>query len=137
MMLLLVLSCATRLPGNTVPLSYTLDIQPDYDHLGDSVVFDGQVKILIAVQNRSSVITLNNKNLLIYVVYVHERYSMEETNVIDIQQDVQNEQFHIILEVELDVSTQYVLSIEYQGKNQNSLDGFYKSTYVNSDGYTE
>lgn len=135
--LLFVLSNAARLPGDTVPLSYVLSVQPNYDRPSDTIVFDGQVNILIAVQNKSSVITLNYKNLLIYVVYLHESNTKQDIIVKDILHDPENERFQILLEIELEVDALYVLSIEYRGTNKNVLDGLYNSTYANPDGRDE
>lgn len=129
--LLFVLSNAARLPGNTVPLSYVLNVQPNYNQPNNTVVYDGQVNILIAVQNKSSTITLNYKHLRIYVVYLHEKNTKEDIVVREILYYPEKEQFQILLETELAVNTLYELSIEYQGTNKNDLGGLYNSTYAN------
>lgn len=126
-----------RLPGNTTPKSYNLKIMPNYNCLTDAVDFDGEVEIVINVQSETSTITLNSKNILVYVVYVHEQITEDDVDVTEVSYDSQNEQCNILLRSQLKVGIQYLLNIEYHVKiDTNDMEGFYKSKY-NKDSYTE
>jgi len=126
-----------RLPGNTTPVSYVLKIMPNYNCSTDAVDFDGEVEIVINVQSETSTITLNYKNILIYVVYVHEKITEDDVDVMEVSYDSQNEQCNILLRSQLKVGIQYLVNIEYHVKiDTNDMEGFYKSKY-NKDSYTE
>lgn len=119
-----------RLPGNTVPDSYDLKITPDYNYYTDAVDFDGEVEIVIDVKSETSAITLNSKDILVYVAYVHEKITENDVDVSEVRCDEQNEQCSILLKTRLKVGIQYVVNIEYHVKiDANEMEGFYKSTY--------
>lgn len=124
-----------RLPGDTIPDSYDLKIMPDYNYLTDAVDFDGEVVIVIDVKSETSAITLNCRNILIYVAYVHEKLTENDVDVSEIHYDRQNEQCNVLLNSHLKVGIQYVVNIEYHVKiDSNYMEGLYKSTY-NKGGY--
>jgi len=119
-----------RLPGDTTPVSYELDLTPDYNRFEDDVDYDAEVEILIDVRSTTSTITLNCKDILIYVVYVHEKISEDNVDVIEVRNDTENEQCKIFLKSKLRAGIQYVLNIEYHVNIKvNNMEGFYKSTY--------
>lgn len=120
-----------RLPDDTRPISYTLVIAPDYD--AGSANFDGEVEIVIYATTRTSMITLNCKDLVVYVAYVREKETDRAVNVIDLDYIHQNEQLFIKLEYELQVHVQYVVNVEFYGTVENGMTGFYKSTCGNPD----
>jgi len=126
-----------RLPTHTVPISYKLDISPNYDSTNNSVSFDGEVDIIISVKSETSEITLNYKDLDIDVVYVNEKLSKANIDVTDIRYSIKNEQFTIYLESELRVGVEYKIIIEFHSKVENSMNGFYKSTYQDPQGNKE
>jgi len=110
---------------------------PNYNYLTDGVDFDGEVEIVINVQSKTSTITLNCKNILVYVVYVHEKITEDDFDVMEVGYDDQNEQCNIFLRSQLNVGIQYLVNIEYHVKiDTNDMEGFYKSKY-NKDSYTE
>jgi len=127
-----------RLPGNTIPISYNLNIMPDYNYFTDAVDFDGEVEIVIDVKSNTSTITLNCNDILIYVVYVHEKIEKYDIDVMEVRNDTQNEQCNILLKSQLKVGIQYVVSIEYHVHMPvNNMEGFYKSTYNDKNNHKE
>jgi len=127
-----------RLPGDTTPVSYELNITPDYNRFKDDVDYDAEVEILIDVKSTTSTITLNCNDILIYVVYVHEKISEDNVEIIEVSNDTENEQCKIFLKSKLQAGIQYVLNIEYHVNIKvNNMEGFYKSTYNDKNNHTE
>lgn len=127
-----------RLPGDTTPVSYELNLTPDYNHIKDDIDYDGEVEILIDVKSTTSTITLNCNDILIYVVYVHVKISEDNVDVIEVRNDTENEQCKIFLKSNLQAGIQYVLNIEYHVNIKvNNMEGFYKSTYNNKNDHKE
>ncbi|XP_025193431.1 endoplasmic reticulum aminopeptidase 1-like [Melanaphis sacchari] len=127
-----------RLPGNTIPVSYNLNIMPDYNYFTNTVDFNGEVEILIDVISKTSTITLNCNDILIYVVYVHEKKTKDNIDVLEVKNDSQNEQCNILLRTQLKVGIRYVVNIEYHVNIRvNNMEGFYKSTYNNKDNHKQ
>jgi len=119
-----------RLPNNTIPVSYDLNIMPNYNYFTDDVELDGEVEIVIDVIFETLTITLNCKNILVYVVYVHEKITDYDVDVSEIIYDTRNEQCKILLKSRLKVGVQYLINIEFNLKiDKNDMEGFYKSTY--------
>lgn len=126
-----------RLPGDTIPDSYDLTIMPDYNYFTDAVNFDGEVTIVIDVKSETSTITLNCRDILIYVVYVHEKLTENAIDVSGVRYDEPNEQCIVLLNSHLKVGIQYMVNIEYHVKiDSDYMEGFYKSKY-NKDKYKE
>lgn len=127
-----------RLPGDTTPVSYELNITTDYNRFKDDIDYDAEVEILIDVKSRTSTITLNCNDILIYVVYVHTKISEDNVDVIEVSNDPENEQCKIFLKSKLQVGIQYVLNIEYHVNIKvNNMEGFYKSTYNDKNNHKE
>jgi len=118
-----------RLPTDTRPVSYTLNIMPDYDYYRDSIEFDGEVEIAITSNIVTSRVTLNCKNLEVYVVYVREKNTDRSINVYEFLYDNANEQLVIKLTSLLEKNNEYMINIEYNGNVKNTMNGIYKSTY--------
>jgi len=103
---------------------------PDYKNITDAINFDGEVEIVIDVKSETSTITLNCKDILIYVVYVHDKKTEHDVDVSEVHYDEQNEQCNIFLTTPLKVGIQYVVNIEYHVKIvTNNMEGFYNNTY--------
>lgn len=125
-----------RLPGDTIPDSYDLKIMPDYNNYYFTE-FDGEVVIVIDVKSETSTITLNCRDILIYVVYVHEKLTENDVDVSGTRYDEQNEQCSVLLNSRLKVGIQYVVNIEYHVEiDSDYMEGLYESKY-NKDNYKE
>lgn len=125
-----------RLPGDTIPDSYDLKIMPDYNSYS-AFDFNGEVEIVMDVKSETSMIILNCKDILVYVVYVHEKITKNDVDVSEVRYDEQNEQCNIMLKSRLKVGIQYLVNIEYHVKiDANNMEGLYKSTY-NKDQHKE
>lgn len=118
-----------RLPSDTRPLSYELTLRPNYDRVTERVEFIGEVMISISVSSATNKVTLNCRDLKIYVVYVYEKCSNRSLWATEYSHDEANERLTISLEQELNIGVEYVLDIEFYGRVDNGSDGFYKSSY--------
>lgn len=126
-----------RLPGDTLPVSYDLNIMPDYGNLTHGMDFDGEVEIVIDVEYKTSMVTLNCKDIVVYVAYVHEMITDDDIPVTEVRYDDQNEQCYIFLQYPLKVGVRYVINIEFHVNVDEHMQGFYKSAYNNRYGYRQ
>lgn len=119
-----------RLPNNTLPLHYDINLRTNI-HRGD-FVFDGRVQIHIKVLEDSDIITLQYRQLIIHNV-----------NILDVNGTVlqQNVPFTMIHPLEfLDISSSAPLTIDdelivdilYTGILRSDGAGFIRFSYVNA-----
>lgn len=126
-----------RLPDTTRPISYDLDIMPDYDHFSNAVKFNGEIEILLYATSSTATIMLNYKQLEVLVVYVREKNTDMAVDVVNVCYDSQNEQLAILLGTPLRPGVLYAMVIEYSGTVKNGINGFYRSTYNDDYGFKE
>lgn len=126
-----------RLPNQTMPISYDLQISLNYDASSEPVTYEGEVEIVISVKSTTSEITLNCKNLTVEVIYMFEKDSLLTVEVYNWQINTQNEQLNIFIDKKLNINILYVLSIEFRGTIGEDINGFYKSKYYDQKGNKE
>lgn len=117
-----------RLPNNTEPISYTLDVQTFIDPQNNQFTFTGNVIITIRVKISTEELILNVDDLKINLIEVTD--SSTEVEVIENYVVVKNEQLIIRLKAPgLIADRVYVVKIAYSGELRNDMTGFYKSWY--------
>jgi len=121
-----------RLPDNTKPVSYDLQIVPNI--VGINSTFGGKVKIEITAVEQTNSITLNLKDLTVTAVSVNDIKLNRSIDVVNYEYLTDNEQFKINLKTTLLAKRNYLVAIEYAGKIRNDLSGFYLSSYDTSNG---
>lgn len=126
-----------QLPKQTVPISYKLKIDPEYDETSYPDIYDGEVEILIAAKSETSVITLNCKNLTVDMIYLSENESRRNIEVEDWYFKPNNEQLMIPISVVLNITMLYTLDIQFRGTIGSDMVGFFNSMYHNQDGLKE
>lgn len=121
-----------RLPKSIIPHSYNIKLIPFISE--DNFTFHGDVKIIINVTSQVDNITLHADELIIdKESIILKRFDMNDSedsnipiNSIELDKD---RQFLIIyLNEKIDVM-QYVLSIKFNGILNDTLQGFYRSSY--------
>lgn len=115
-----------RLPGNTRPVNYDIELNVGV-HDG-STSYTGKVRITIAIDVASDVITLHSKGLTVIEVKVLDKASelVGNTHVLDPALDF------LIVTVErlLAVGDEYILEISFTGDiTETSTSGFYRMSY--------
>jgi len=119
-----------RLPNNTEPISYKLDIQTFIDPQNNKFTFVGTVVITIRVKTSTEELTLNVDDLKINQIHVTDTNSSTNVEVTENHVVVKNEQLIIQLKTPgLIADRLYEVKIEYSGELRNDMTGFYKSWY--------
>lgn len=124
-----------RLPNNTVPTNYNVDITTNVDQ----GVFDftGKVKIKIHIQDDSTSVTLHARQLTIGEIELFDDQSHYYT-LSPYQYDVNTELLTIpVVGETIKKGTVCTLQISYTGTLRSDQKGFYKSSYVNAEGQTK
>lgn len=122
-----------RLPEHTWPLSYDLTFMWGFDFYETYDEFEGTVIITIAVNYKTSIITLNQKNLKIDWVYVHEEKTKRRIDVSSARSNFENEHLIILLDEVLKVNLHYEIKINFRGHFRKDMNGFYKNSYYDQD----
>ncbi|XP_060865932.1 aminopeptidase N-like [Metopolophium dirhodum] len=123
-----------RLPNNTEPISYTLDVQTFIDPQNNQFTFAGTVNITIRVKTSTEELILNVDDLKINQIDV----TTDSTTKVEVTKNyvvVKNEQLIIQLKSPgLIADRVYNVKIAYSGELRNDMTGFYKSWYKDEDG---
>jgi len=123
-----------RLPNNTEPISYTLDVQTFIDPQNNQFTFAGTVNITIRVKTSTEELTLNVDDLKINQIDV----TTDSTTKVEVTKNyvvAKNEQLIIQLKSPgLIADRVYNVKIAYSGELRNDMTGFYKSWYKDEDG---
>jgi len=117
-----------RLPNNTEPISYTLDVKTFIDPQNNQFTFTGNVIITIRVKITTEELVLNVDDLKINLIEI--KNSSTKVEVIENYVVVKNEQLIIRLKAPgLIADRVYEVKIAYSGELRNDMTGFYKSWY--------
>lgn len=126
-----------RLPNNTEPKFYKLQIWPVIEPEDNNFVFTGDVSINILVKSTTNELTLNAVELSIIKIDIQNVNTSENFKNISHSFVKKNEQLIITVDPELIADQEYVVKIEYSGKLRNDMTGFYKSSYKNENNETK
>lgn len=115
-----------RLPKAIKPISYNLFLHPDLQAKN----FNGNVKIDIAVSDKSPFIALHSKFLNVTAAKLMKKLQngLEGINIKSTFEYEKFEYFVIEPEVALDVGN-YTIDLDFNGSLQDKIVGFYSSTY--------
>lgn len=115
-----------RLPKAIKPISYNLFLFPDLQAKN----FNGNVKIDIAVSDKSPFIALHSKFLNVTAAKLMKKLQngLEGINIKSTFEYEKFEYFVIEPEVALDVGN-YTIDLDFNGSLQDKIVGFYSSTY--------
>lgn len=120
-----------RLPNNTEPISYSLNVQPFIEPENNNFTFIGTVTIIILAKTTTEELTLNADGLKIKKIDVKEKNSTNSVIVTGNYIVVKNEQLIIQLQTPgLIADRVYEVKIEYSGELRNDMTGFYRSSYT-------
>jgi hypothetical protein len=127
-----------RLPNNTQPTSYRLQITPIIDPLNNNFEFTGEVVINILVKYSTPVLTLNAVELNIQTIEIKNINNMAESITNEFKLVEKNEQLKITIEEPGFIADQqYEVKIKYSGELRNDMIGFYRSSYKNEKSETK
>lgn len=120
-----------RLPNNTEPISYRLNVQPFIEPENNNFTFIGTVLITIRVKITTGELTLNVDSLKINQIKVKDTNSSTYIEVTGNNIVKKNEQLIIQLKTPgLIADRVYEVEIAYSGELRNDMSGFYKSSYT-------
>lgn len=126
-----------RLPNTTRPVSYELNVTPDYDRRTRTVDFTGEVEIALYATSRTAAVTLNGKHLEVFVVYVREKSTDRPVDVLDVCHNGRDEQLVVLLRTPLQPGVPYAMNVEFGGTVHGGMDGFYRSEYTDDYGFMQ
>ena len=111
-----------RLPTDVIPKVYNVHLTPNFD----TFVFKGKVEIKAELKNPTDVILMNAKELDIHAA------SVDGKEVASFSIDVENDILQLNLAKKIKTG-KCVICIEYEGKHNDELEGFYRTKC--KDGY--
>lgn len=120
------------LPGDTVPESYALAIEPNLETVNNSLT--GQVYILIGVKTTTPVITLNAKGLTIQQVLITDMSTGRDVKVDYWDYADDREQLNIYVDRRVLANRKYTIYIRFVGTLRDDHNGFFKSFYTSRSG---
>jgi len=125
-----------RLPANLKPFNYDIKIKPyigPFETYGNkSFTFDGQVNISFTCLNQTDGIFLHSKDLTI----LETKLFANDAKELSLNQNLKYDEIREFLSIEMssqcEKNANYTLHIKYIGLISDSLAGFYRSSYTNS-----
>ncbi|KAI8341908.1 peptidase family M1-domain-containing protein [Chlamydoabsidia padenii] len=119
------------LPTCVKPLHYDLWLKP---HL-DTFVFDGHVKVNLAVNEETNVITLNTREIKIISATLAFDDAVHSST--EISYDPKKTLAFLTFPEAAPAQTQAVLDIKFEGILNDQMTGFYRSSYKDDQGNTK
>ncbi|XP_072036065.1 aminopeptidase N-like [Amphiura filiformis] len=123
-----------RLPDDIVPLHYSIDLTIDLDNF----TFSGTSSMQIMCISKTNVILLHGKQLTINTEKVRlelaDDFVGTVPDVIDVRLYPENQFILVELEDTLEANSEYLLTVEFEGKLQDDLVGLYRSSYTTPQG---
>lgn len=122
-----------RLPNNTKPYSYDITIATNIDR--NDFSFAGRVVINLHVLEPSYNITIHARQLDIKKIRLVTAFGVEISLDSHAHDNVTD---HLVIptQVQLQIDTPYILTVEYSGVLRTDRLGFYRDTYINAKGET-
>ncbi|KAL7836696.1 hypothetical protein AOLI_G00279800 [Acnodon oligacanthus] len=112
-----------RLPASVHPVHYEISLQPNLT----AMTFQGSVAISMVVLQETNKIVLHSYDLKI----INGTFQDEKVNILEYKPW---QQIAIKFSKELKKGEKYVLKIHYSANLSNSYDGFYNSSYIDTNG---
>jgi aminopeptidase 2 len=115
-----------RLPKNTKPTHYDVWLTVDVNKMK----FFGSVKIILEALEKSNFVALNVKDVI--VDHTNVTLMDDENQIykpVNINNDVDTEIINFKFNHMMNVSSLYVLSVQFEGDIRNDTKGLYKSSY--------
>lgn len=121
-----------RLPNNTIPLHYEVFLSTDI-HRG-MFPFQGHVRIKIRAVENTTTITLHQRYLTVgNITLLRESGATWQSNL-TFEYDNDREFLEVTPNVPITEDTEFWLTIDFFGTIRNDEAGFYRSSYLDSDG---
>lgn len=124
-----------RLPNTTAPNSYDITLATNVDK-GD-FSFTGSVSINLRVLEKTRNITIHARQLTVDEDSVTILKGLQRIKTSNVYYEEDREFLTIEAATDLAANAEYQLIIEYNGTLRTDMAGFYRSSYVDSDGKTK
>ncbi|KAK0093218.1 hypothetical protein PV326_014028 [Microctonus aethiopoides] len=122
-----------RLPKSINPIAYTIFLSPNLEN--DKFTFDGSVNIQMNVNENITSIVLHANELTINDIYdIEVKTDEKKLDVSNYSINSLTEKLTIYLTTTVNAATVLELSIQYSGKLNNKMMGFYRSSYEDDNG---
>lgn len=126
-----------RLSDNIQPLEYSIELTPFFENVLPPEIpfsFKGKVSIILKPSVFVNRIVLNAKNLNITVNTLTKYGTLTATTASSVEIVENTEQCIFNYLVQLEPTYTYILYIEYSGIISNDMNGFYRSSYLDTNG---
>ncbi|XP_068460773.1 leucyl-cystinyl aminopeptidase [Clinocottus analis] len=117
-----------RLPRSIHPLSYDLTLDPDLDNM----TFTGRTVINMSVLHNTKLIVLHSANL--NITKATFKLGDGEAKDVTVLEYKPRQQIAVKFSDELKTGQYCVLTLDYSAKLSHTYDGFYNSSYTDTDG---
>lgn len=126
-----------RLPNTLYPELYNVTLKPNMKE----GIFTGKVQIYMRVENDTTLIILNSQNLNISNIKVFRNYTAsnylnaEPIQILNyVNEQLFTQQLRIYLNSEVKTGEKIMAEIDFNGTLNDDMQGFYRSSYLDSDG---
>lgn len=127
-----------RLPADVRPTEYKINLEPIFESSNEntSFTFNGSSEITLEVLNNTNIIKFHAKELnFSKITLKYENQSFEiDINKIDTKDPLERNFVTLTLEKNLTLTKNLKLFLNYYGKLNDELRGFYRSSYENKEG---
>ncbi|KAG1335968.1 hypothetical protein G6F62_006431 [Rhizopus arrhizus] len=123
------------LPTNVKPTHYDLTLEPNLK----TFKFDGQVKVNLNVNEDTTTIVLNTRDIKIKYAFLSSEGLKTDSKqaAIDIKYDEKKDLATLRFKEVVVANTKAVLEIHFEGELNDQMAGFYRSSYKDVDGNTQ
>nr|XP_034185421.1 putative aminopeptidase-2 [Osmia lignaria] len=118
-----------RLPKSVIPISYEINLIPT---MGGDFIFIGSMSINAIVQQLTDTVTLHRGSVNITTLTVN--WNNQTINKTPSRYNDTTEKYEISLNRTLNKGEKISINIAYNGKLRDDMIGFYKSSYIDSNG---
>ncbi|XP_055381350.1 uncharacterized protein LOC129611947 [Condylostylus longicornis] len=116
-----------RLSNTTTPIHYDIKIYTEIDQ--NDFQFDGEVKILLKIENVTDIVEIHTKNSTIKTIELKQLNQNENVDIKNYTINNVTEILKIHCETKLQKEFQYELKIIYESELRKDKLGFYRSSY--------
>lgn len=120
-----------RLPGDVIPISYDITLTPV---LEDDFKYTGKSIIVVTAKKTTKEIVLHSKGLKITAKSVIIDEKDPANKIVDLKLEEKTDFLRITLENNIVENQKLSIELEYSGKLDDNLRGFYRSSYINEAG---
>lgn len=126
-----------RLPLDVIPFEYDIKLYPIFESNQNNFTFKGESVITLNIMKETDTIIFHAKEINITKNSIKLTYKTEKeitVNVFELKEDINKDFVTLIFKNRIPKTPNAKLSLNYTGKLNDKLRGFYRSSYQNKEG---